>query len=68
MILIEKKSVRATILGFGTTSLNEFPQVILTLLRVNKSSWVKQQSDVVFCSTLPSPLVDGDALNDRFLI
>jgi len=33
MILIEKKSARASTLEIGTLSLNEFPPVILTLRR-----------------------------------
>jgi len=52
MILTENKSTRASALQFGTISLNEFPRVILTLLIVKKLSWVYQQNDLVFFSTL----------------
>jgi len=39
VILTEKKSTRAYTLEIGTISFNEYPQVILTLLIVEKSSW-----------------------------
>jgi len=39
MIPTKKKSARASTLEFGAINLNEFPQVILILLIVKKSSW-----------------------------
>jgi len=54
MILTEKKSARASKLEFGTIILNELPRVY--------------KNDIVFYSTLVSPLVDDEALSVHFLI
>jgi len=68
VILTEKKSARASTLEFGILSLNDFPRVIVTLLIVKNRLRVYQQNDVVFYSTLASPLVDGGGLNVHYLM
>jgi hypothetical protein len=68
MILTEKKSTQAFTLEIGTISLNELPEVMLTWLKIKNHLGVYQQNYKVFCSTLASPLVDGEALNVHYLI